>query len=236
VVASPNSTMTRSSALPGRAGIAASTMIASSGSPASRRRTPTTFPATDAGATTKAIVSNATDAGALVAFSFGADSVVQPGDWSFCPDSGPCSLQLAAAASQELPTDGRYLNLSIAFNGPVGCGSTVAEFTANNPNGYGTADVSLVNGWNADVAILVDGLTLGPALDAGNADALGVFPYACDICVARSGPPCGIPVAGCTTPGSCGCKAGSQYNPVPPCQVTYQKAGAGSLVNVMLVP
>lgn len=38
------------------------------------------------------------------------------------------------------------------------------------------------------------------------------------------------------TSGACGCKSGTQYNPTVPCQVTYQMADAGSLVNVMLLP
>jgi hypothetical protein len=190
------------------------------------------------GTTTKVIVSNMTDAGATVNVSFGADSVVLPAAWPFCGvDAGlTCSFSLGAASSQSLPTGGQYLNASIAFNGPVGCGSTIAEFTANSTNGFGTADVSLVNGWNANVQITVDGQMLGPATDAGNVSTFGVFPFGCDICVARSQPPCGISNAGCTSPGSCGCKTGTQYNPTVPCQSTYQKSDAGSLVNVALLP
>jgi hypothetical protein len=201
--------------------------------------------AASAGATTKVIISNTTDAGATVNISVGADSVVQPSAWDFCHvDAGlTCSMPLGAGVSKVLPTEGQYLNASIAFNGPVGCkapsGSTIAEFTANNPNGYGTADVSLVNGWNADVEILVDGQKLGPAKGQHNENVSGVFPFGCDICVARQNPPCGIPACG-SSPNdggqNCGCKSGGQYNPTVPCQITYQKADAGSLLNVVLLP
>lgn len=198
---------------------------------------PTPGPAPDAGAaaSTHVQVSNATDAGAVVNVSFGTDSTVK--GWAFCtPTSSGCTFSLPASSTQPLATGGQYLNASIAFNAPVGCGATIAELTANNANGYGTADVSLVNGWNADVAITVDGLTLGPAVDGGNASTFGVFPYGCDVCVARSSPPCGIPSTGCTAPGSCGCKAGSQYKPAVPCQATYQRADAGSTLTVELRP
>lgn len=189
---------------------------------------------------TQVIVSNLTDASAVVNVSIGADSVVQPSSWSFCPDAGSgCTFNLAAGQMQSLPTGGDYLNASIAFNGPVGCGSTIAEFTANNTNGYGTADVSLVNGWNADVQITVNGQTLGPAIAGNDSQVSGVFPNGCDICVARQRPPCGIVPCG-SSPNdggqACGCKTGGQYTPTVPCQVTYQQADAGSLVNVALVP
>lgn len=191
-------------------------------------------------------MSNLTDASAQVNISVGSDSVVLPSTWDFCHvDAGlMCSFKLAAGISRALPTGGQYLNASIAFNSPVGCsgpsgGPTIAEFTANNLNGYGTADVSLVNGWNAKVEILVDGQTLGPAKWQHNENVSGVFPYGCDICVARQNPPCGIPACG-SSPNDggqgCGCKPGGQYNPMVPCQITYQKADAGSLLNVALLP
>ncbi len=194
-----------------------------------------------AGFDTKVVVSNMTDAGAVVNISIGADSKVMPAAWSFCGvDAGlTCSFPLPASGSQALPTGGQYLNASVAFNGPVGCGSTIAEVTANTGNGYGTADVSLVNGWNADVQITVNGQTLGPATKGDMSKVSGVFPNGCDVCVARQKPPCGIKPCG-SSPNdggqACGCKTGSQYNPTVPCQITYQKADAGSLVNIALVP
>ena len=80
----------------------------------------------------------------------------------------------------------------------------------------------------------------GPAIPgADNSQVSGVFPYGCDICVARQQPPCGIAPCG-SSPNdggqACGCKTGGQYNPTMPCQVTYQQADAGSLVNVTLLP
>jgi hypothetical protein len=195
-------------------------------------------PAPTSSTTTKVTISNLKDAAAVVNVSVGSDSVVQPSAWTFCGvDAGlTCSFTLAASAVREMSTGGKYLNASIAFNGPVGCGSTIAEFTANNPNGFGTADVSLVNGWSNNVRIYVDGHTLGPSYWNSGPSSYGVFPAFCDVCVAEQSPPCGKSPNGCTTPGSCGCKTGTQYNPTVPCQVTYQQADAGSLVNVALVP
>jgi hypothetical protein len=188
--------------------------------------------------TTEVIVSNTTSMGATVNISVGADSVVQPSTWAICNvDAGlTCSFTLDASSSRVLTTNGQYLNASITFNDLVGCGSTVAEFTANNPNGYGTADISLVNGVSNFIEIVVDDQILAAATDGGDTNALGVFPYGCDICVARQNPPCDIPSANCMTPGSCGCKTGTQYNPTVPCQITYQRADAGSILNVLLLP
>jgi hypothetical protein len=200
------------------------------------------------------IVQNATDASTVVDLSIGSDSVVQPSSWPFCGvDAGlVCSFTLAPSSSQSLPTGGSYLNVSVAFNGPVGCGldggqgSTLGEVTANNTNGYGTADVSLVNGYSNEVEILIspgpDGgtWTLVPAADGGNTQALGVYPFGCDICVARQAPtPCGIASCGSSPDDGgqgCGCKLGGQYAPAVPCQITYQQADAGSIVVVALVP
>ena len=191
---------------------------------------------------TKAILSNLTDAGATVNVSFGADSKVTPSSWSsFCTATpSGCVLALPAGSTQDLPMAGQYTNATFAFNGPVGCGSSLGEFTANNANGYGTADISLVNGANAKIAIYIDGQTLGPAIPGGdNSNVSGVFPVGCDICVARQQPPCGIAPCG-SSPNdggqACGCHAGGQYNPTVPCQITYQHADAGSLVNVTLLP
>jgi hypothetical protein len=196
--------------------------------------------AASGGSTTRVVLSNTTDAGAVVNISVGSDSVVQPSAWAGCPDAGlTCSLPLAASSSMALSTGGAYLNASIAFNGPVGCGSTIAEFTANNPNGYGTADLSLVNGFSNDVQIVIDGQKLGPTGPGNMSQVSGVFPNGCDICVARQSPPCGISPCG-SSPNdggqTCGCKSGGQYNPTVPCQITYQKADAGSLVTVSLLP
>ena len=195
-------------------------------------------PAPTAGAPTRATLSNLTDAGATVNVSFGADSKVGPVAWSgFCTATpSGCTLTLPAGSTRVLPMGGQYTNATFAFNGPVGCGSSLAEFTANNGNGYGTADISLVNGWNAKIAIYVNGQTLGPATSGDMSKTSGVYPVFCDLCVSEGSPPCGKSPVGCTTPGSCGCKSGTQYNPSVPCQITYQQADAGSLVNVALLP
>jgi hypothetical protein len=86
------------------------------------------------------------------------------------------------------------------------------------------------------VEITVNGQTLGPATSGDMSKTSGVFPLACDICVARSQPPCGFDAGGCTASGSCGCKSGTQYNPTVPCQITYQQADAGSQLSVALLP
>jgi len=190
---------------------------------------------------THAVLSNLTDAGAVVNVSFGSDSVVGPTNWASFGTAAPsgCTLTLPAGAAQALPMGGQYTSATFAFNGPVGCGSSLGEFTANNANGYGTADISLVNGWNATLAIVIGGVTLGPAVEGDNSQVSGVFPYGCDICVARQKPPCGIDPCG-SSPNdggqACGCHSGGQFAPTVACQITYQQVDAGSLINVELLP
>jgi len=196
----------------------------------------------DSGVVTRVIISNTTKTATTVNVSFGADSAVTT--FAFCSwVGGQCTFPLAASASQELPLAGAYLNATFAFGGAVACGNTISEITANNANGYGTADVSLVNGYSNNISVTIvpgpDGgpLVLGPPAGAsGNAQVFGVYPLACDICVARSQPPCGFDAGGCTTPASCGCKSGTQYNPTVPCQATYQQSTTGSIVTMSLTP
>ncbi len=183
----------------------------------------------DASSGSSAVVMNGTSAPTTVYVSFGANSAVGPSDWPFCGDGGGCSFPLAPSASVLLPTFGAALNVAVAFDAPVACGATLAELNFNIPGWIqDTANVSLVNGWNHDVQIgVAGGPTLGPTGGAdANADVFGVYPVACDICVARSGPPCGYDAAGCTAPGSCGCKSGSQYNPAVPCQYSFARGAA----------
>jgi len=171
-----------------------------------------------------AVVTNRSATPTTVYVSFGANSAIGPNDWSFCGDSGGCSFSLASKASQSLPSFGKALNATVSFDAQPGCSVTLAEFNFNIPGwSQDTANISLVNGWSNVVEIdMSDGMKLGPAFgDASNADAMGVYPVACDICVARSQPPCGFDASGCTESGSCGCKSGTQYNPTPPCQYSF---------------
>lgn len=172
---------------------------------------------------------------ATVYVAFGADSTVTADTWSFCNGSGlNCTFDLKG--TQDLPLNGDYINATFAFNHAVGCGATKAEVNMNKSDWYDVLDVSLVDGYSNKVQITVtpDGGTaeqLGPPVGQDGNEAIeGVFPYGCDICTARQSPPCGIPT------GGTGCKAGTQYDPKPPCQ--YQgktMGGGGSTVLVELI-
>lgn len=180
-------------------------------------------------------VGNDTDADATVYLAFGANSVVLPAStgWSFCVATSnlTCGFKLAAHQAQELPLAGQYLNVTIAFDAGVGCGSTKAELNVNNPAWYDTLDVSLVDGFSNRIAITSDATKIGPPVGRnGNEKVFGVFPYGCDVCVARQAPPCGI------APGGSGCKIGTQYKPDVACQFQGSVMGGGAVVRVALVP
>jgi hypothetical protein len=183
---------------------------------------------------------NHTKAPTVVKVSFGAVSAIKSADWKFCTATSPlnCHFTLPANASLVLPTLGLHLNATFSF-GSEGCGATKAEFDLNNPVWFDTYDVSLVDGYSNKIAITAtpigDGgapITLGPPNGKdGNEKVFGLFPYGCDVCVARQSPPCGIPS------GGAGCKAGTQYKPDVPCQ--YQgavKGGGGAHVVFALEP
>lgn len=180
-------------------------------------------------------VENNTGKDTTVYFAFGADSVVKPADWTFCTGQGlVCQFPLKAHASQELPTGGRYLNTTFAFGTTVGCGSTKAELNINNPKWYDVLDISLVDGYSNDIVIEATdamGTTkLGPPNgQSGNEKVMGLYPFGCDICVARQHPPCGI------QPGNGGCKTGDQYKPDVPCQFQGKTMSGGERVKVSLV-
>ena len=183
------------------------------------------------------VVVNETSEDADVFFAFGADSAVLPGHWTFCPPSSRlnCSFHLAARSSRALPLLGRYLNATISFEKPVGCGSTKAELNVNNPKWFDVADVSLVDGYSNGVAIEVSDrggqvAKLGPPAGAsGNEKTYGVYPLGCDVCIERKSPPCGIPA------GKDGCKAGTESKPDVPCQFQGLVLGGGSSIRVSLV-
>ena len=189
------------------------------------------------GGSSSLAIANASNKTTSVHVAFGADSVVLPPAWAICKPSSAlnCSFDLAAGATQTLALAGKYLNVSIAFDAQVGCGSTKAELNLNNPAWFDTADLSLVDGFNRNLQATLGAQQLGPTQgSAGNASALGVFPLGCDICVARQSPSCGI--APSPTPGSAGCKQGTQYAPDVPCQLQGVVKGGGSAVVVTLLP
>ena len=181
------------------------------------------------------VLMNATNEDTVAYFSFGADSVVLPSSWPFCtsPDKLNCSFPMKANTGRALPAPG-YLNVTITFGAAVGCGTTKAELNVNNPKWYDVVDISLVDGYSNDILIeyadKAGAKRIGPVLGkSGNEKAFGVYPLGCDICVARQNPPCG------QTPGTDGCKTGSQYNPDVPCQYQGATMGGGAFVSVALV-
>jgi len=178
-------------------------------------------------------IANATAKPVTANFAFGADSVFLPASLPNCATSSAlnCALILPANSTQTIDLGGKYLNATLAFDLPVGCGATKAELNLNNPAWYDVADVSLVDGFNHDLQMQFGGTLLGPTLGKnGNAALFGVFPLGCDICTARQNPSCGF------AKGTDGCKAGTQYAPVPPCQVQGTVKGGGTAVIVTVLP
>jgi hypothetical protein len=153
----------------------------------------------------------------------------------FCSGSGlTCSFVLAKHATKNVPLAGKYLNATVSFDAPVTCGVTKAELNLNNEAWFDTLDVSLVDGFSNLVAIdavsSAGSVTLGPPNGvAGNEKVFGLFPNGCDICTARQTPPCGM------TPGTDGCKTGTQYKPDVPCQWQGPTMGGGTQAAVRLV-
>ena len=195
-------------------------------------------PPTPAWSTARA--KNALSIGTTAYIAFGADSAIKPSDWSFCTPSGAltCSFALAPNEERDLPTGGRYANFTLSFGAPAGCGTTKAEMNLMNPAwNQDTVDVSLVDGFNAKLKISAPGTSpVGPPAggDGGgdNTKAFGVFPLACDVCVARKNPPCGF--TPCSGPSNgCGCKAGPDpYHPDVPCQASNPRPRAYTIALV----
>ena len=176
---------------------------------------------------------NATHKPIVANFAFGSDSVVLPANLPSCVTSSAlnCAMPLPADSTTALDLGGAYFNATIAFDLPVGCSATKAELNLNNPAWYDTADLSLVDGLNYNLQMKFGAVQIGPTLGAtGNAALLGVFPLGCDICTARQNPSCG------QAKGTDGCKAGTQYAPLPPCQVQGLVKGGGTAVIVSVLP
>ena len=210
------------------------------------------------GARTQVSIVNQTGAATRVYVNFGADSAITQPNWaSFCAGSGlNCQFTLLGnGAAQVLPNpSGAYLNATFSFDMALACGVTKAEVNVNNPSWYDVLDVSLVDGFSNKVAIIAmptngTPIQLGPPVgQTGNETAYGVYPYGCDVCVARCNPPCDIPrsspLLGCNAScdncqgnGVDGCKAGTQSAPAVPCQYqATQIGGGGETVQVVLMP
>ena len=170
-------------------------------------------------------VSNDTSADTTVYVAFGSDSVVLPGNWP-CVAQGAlkCSFPLKARSVMILPLNGSYLNGTFSFGGEVTCNTTKAELNVNNPKWQDIADISLVDGFNAPIAVDVGGRTLAVSAVTGNETNYGVYPNGCDICVARQKPPCGM------SPGVVGCHAANDMGqPVVPCQWQGAVKGGGNI-------
>ena len=181
-------------------------------------------------------ITNQQGAPAEVYINFAADSVLKPTDLPFCKVTGPlnCHFTLAARSSQDFPNpQAKYLNMALAFNAEVTCGSTKAEVLVNNPGWFDVLDVSVVDGFNEKIQINLTPtggqLTqLGPPVGKlGNQKVFGVFPYACTICAGIKNAPCG-------DAGKGECKLGTESNPDVPCQ--YQMNEPNGLVEVLLLP
>lgn len=181
-------------------------------------------------------VANHTALATTVYVAFGADSAITARHWPACTQDTPngldCQFDLPAGATMTMPANG-YLNATLAFGKAVGCGATKVELNLNNPKWYDIADVSLVDGFNLPVKVQFGAQTALAAGSTGNERAFGVYPFGCDICVARQSPPCGI--APSPTPGSAGCKQGTQYKPAVPCQLQGATMGGGNLAVVVSV-
>ena len=181
-------------------------------------------------------ITNQQGTAAEVYINFAADSVLKPADLPFCRVTAPlnCQFTLAARSSQDFPNpQAKYLNMAMAFNAPVTCGSTKAEVLVNNPKWFDILDVSVVDGFNEKVQINVTPANgkmtqLGPPVGKlGNQKIFGVFPYACTICAGIKNAPCG-------DAGKGECKLGTESNPDVPCQ--YQMNEPNGLVEVLLLP
>ena len=177
-------------------------------------------------------VRNATEGQTEAFFTFGADSIVRPSDWVLCMTrtQDTCGFPVAADTSVTLPTKEKYLNATVTFGGLAACGSTKAELIGN-PTWYSVMDISLVDGYDSQISIEVTDSSgthvLAPNGRDNNEQSLGVYPYGCDICVARQNPPCDL------APGTDGCKSGTQYAPTVPCQYQGPDRGGGGKIVIV---
>src|SRR5262249_52545097 len=91
--------------------------------------TPTVTPTGVSGTQVSILNQSAATATAYISFSAGS-AITQPAWQSFCSGSGNnCTFSLAGnGGTQALPNpSGLFLDFTVAFNSPVGCGATKAE-------------------------------------------------------------------------------------------------------------
>ena len=181
-------------------------------------------------------LANQTKKDTVAYLAFGADSVVQAANLKpICVVDAALNAHcpLAAGSFLPLPLSGQYTNVTVSFGQAVKCGTTKGEVNLNNPSWYNVVDISLVDGFSNQIQITYQAATktvIGPTWRAtGNEKMPGVYPLHCDICVARQKSTCG------SKPGRDGCKAGTQYAPVPPCQWQAPTRNDGASVTVALV-
>ncbi len=182
-------------------------------------------------------ITNQQSSPATININFAANSAINAEDLSFCKSAAKlnCSFTLAGKKSREIPNPQfEYLNMTLAFNQPVTCGSTKAEVSANNPNWFDVEDVSVVDGFNEKIQINVtptNGKTtvLGPPVGKlGNQAVFGVFPFGCTTCVDVANAPCG-------DAGKSQCKTGTESNPSVKCQYQMNE-DTGTIEVVLLAP
>lgn len=182
-------------------------------------------------------ISNRQDEPATVYINFGADSALNAENLLFCEGGKArlnCQFTMDAKSSRDIPNPGKkYINMALAFNHAVACGSTKAEVIVNNPKWCDVFDVSVVDGFNEKIQINLkppngNEVKLGPPVGHfGNQNVFGVFPYGCDLCAGIKGPPCG-------NAGKEQCHAGTENNPQPICQ--YQMDQRDGRVEILLLP
>jgi hypothetical protein len=162
--------------------------------------------------TTTVTVNNMRGKQITVYVNFNADSCYQPKDFSsFCKavsgnsnKSTLCTFDLPVSGIKQLVFDksnnGTKCKASFVITADylpqTDCAVTQAEFTIRdfwdfNKKYMDSYDISLVNGFNGSVSIVPSkGTTAGPVTKKlDNQDTPLTFPFACDTCTGRSGPP-----------------------------------------------
>jgi hypothetical protein len=157
-----------------------------------------------------------------------------------------CYMSLPSGQSQALSLDefgDGQLEYAVTGGGilhyPQGnCNTTLAEITTYSDGNNDAYDISLVNGQNLNVTITSSNgaeIVLNTNSLSEILQITGVYPPGCDICTGSQSPPTwagnGGTTQNCPAYGqpnnqmpAGSCKAGTQYNPTVPCQMTSQPA------------
>lgn len=191
-------------------------------------------------AATTVTVSNQQSGNLTVYLGFTGIGCYAMSNFSFCTVTGNpsvCSFPVTAGGSQAIQF-GKGCQVSFAISVgsiPWGdCPLTMAEFTLDGAGSQDTYDVSLVNSFNVGMSIVPSsGTTAGPAKSAvGNQKTTGVFPKLCDGCALSISPPQPPAFPNCPKPNPKQCHGGTQFKPVPPCQLS-QATGPSYTVNIL---